>query len=224
MFQHNALNAVSEYGVGNGMTVQKTLFAKVFFACIFMFFVKGVYGQSTYYAEAMAGYTFSHRGFYLGQEHARSIHGATFSLGAYGNIPVKNRLSFQTGFYAMGISASGRVGPVGYSSRSLKFYIPLRLGVSINDKIKLSGGAGIRNNKDLQMWHIRGSNNLRYDLALRIDYKIGSRWNAMFSIHQNMGLPEVFLVNDPPTQIQMGLNYRLFSGLKKGYSQTVGIR
>ncbi|TVQ12525.1 MAG: hypothetical protein EA361_10820 [Bacteroidetes bacterium] len=169
------------------------------------------FGQTTFYAEGIAGYTFSHRTFYLGQEYARNINGASFSLGSRINVPISHRWSFQTGVYGMGIAVTGRVGFSEYTSRSLKIYIPFLAGININDQIKLSAGGGIRNNKDLKMFHIRGSHNIRFDMNLRMDYQIGNRLNLMLSLHQNAGLPKVYLLNDPSLHIQTGVSYRLFS-------------
>lgn len=169
-------------------------------------------GQTHVYADFSAGYAVNVSGFNLGQERAINMHGTSLQSGIYASFSLNSGWFFGTGLYGKYIFTAGKVGFSQYNVHSYKFFLPLNTGYQINPQWRLMGGVGIKNNRDLQNFHIRSSHNLRYDLMIRSGYYYGSRWHLNAAIMYNPFLPKVYLVNDPHLAIILGISYSLFQG------------
>ncbi len=168
------------------------------------------HGQTHVYADFSVGYAVNASGFNLGQERVVNMHGTSLQSGLYANFALSSKWFFETGLYGKYIFTAGQVGFSRYKAHSYKFFVPLNSGYQINPQWRLMGGVGIKNNRDLQNFHIRSSHNLRYDLMIRSSYLNGSRWHLNAAIMYNPFLPRVYLVSDPHLALIFGISYSLF--------------
>ncbi len=175
--------------------------------CLFLIFQHG-HAQTYFQAELSAGYGFNVQSISLGNEDIRNSKAILFTGGASLGLPLGKDFVFETGIFAHYINTRGAIGITNYNSRSLKFYVPFSLGYNFNDNSMLGFGVVVKNNKDLSLFHIAGSYNLRYDLLLRYSYKLSDHWGFTASACYNTGIPDAFLIHAPQLSLKGGLSYR----------------
>lgn len=167
-----------------------------------------MYSQSYYRAELSAGYGFNAKSITLGEENLINPRAILLLGGASLGVPLWKDFVFETGIYGHFIAGRGAIGLTNYKSRSLKFYVPFSLGYTFNNVHTLGLGVVVKNNKDLNQFHIAGSYNLRYDLLLRYSYELSDNWGFTASLCYNTGVPDAFLVHAPQVSVKGGLFYR----------------
>ncbi len=189
------------------------LFAKRF-CLLWLFFGLGmvaVFPKTNIYGGLSLGYGFNIKTYKIAQEKLTSAQSITTSPLVLFQFPIYQNVFVETGAGAQFIFSKGQIGLSSYTSRSLKFYLPLRLGYSLNDSYDASLGVSIQNNKDIEFLHIAGSYNLRYDMTLQFSYNLGGNWLFYAGASSNIGLPAVYYMNLQRFRTYAGVYYRFSS-------------
>lgn len=117
----------------------------------------------------------------------------------------------ETGIGIQSHFSKGSVGISNFSSESLRLNLPFVIGYSILEKIDIGAGLSIANNRDFDNIDFRGNNNLRQSLILKISYNLKEKINFLLIAKHNISnIPEVYFINQPRTDISIGVSYKLF--------------
>lgn len=187
--------------------VAATLFHVIFTVGLMLYNATIGFGQLALHSEFAAGYGFNASEFQLDQKNVKGIRSAVFSAEATLSAPLGLRFSAATGMGGRFIASRGNVGSSQYGSRSLKVYVPVLLGYCVGKNTTVMTGLLVRNNKDVNNMHIRSSHNLRFDYVLKVRYIVSPGWALTLNTGYDLGVPRVFLLQDPKLSVQAGLSF-----------------
>ncbi len=115
---------------------------------------------------------------------------------------------FELGLFGIYHRAHYKNQSLRFNSHRLNMQVPIYLGYEVTDKVKLSAGVGIQNNKNFKEIDFKADNNIRYDLITKLVYGLND--NLQLSIYNNWMIsksPDLYTFNSPKNGIHLGLIY-----------------
>lgn len=184
--------------------MKNILFIWLLFACL------SNYAQKKFSAEILTGFGLNKK-ILLVNEEVEDYKVFSTQINANYKLKIYNKFYGEVSLGAQWYFSSGRVRISSFNSTSLRLNIPLVLGYTILEKINIGGGIAFSNNRDFDDIDFRENDNLRASLLFKGGYLLNKNFNILLKISQNLSnIPDSYLLNQPNTDILLGIGYKLF--------------
>lgn len=117
----------------------------------------------------------------------------------------------ETGLGAQWYFSSGKVALSNFKTTSLRLNLPVIISYPILNKINIGVGVTISNNKDFEDFRSKSNHNLRTSLVLKGSYNLKENFDLVLMFKHNLSdSPDLYLINQPNSDLSIGVSYKLF--------------
>ncbi len=176
---------------------------------VFVSLLSTSYSQVLYKLEASYGGGFNNK-MHINQQELEETYTSSLSLGVGVIIPIGEYYNAEIGLFFKYLYSEGELAEAYYYIHSTKGYIPFYLERDITEKMSLSLGVLLINNKDLEIIDFRTEKNLRFDGSIKFHYRYSSKWYFNCAYNKNINnVPVVSFISYPKYEITIGASYIL---------------
>lgn len=121
------------------------------------------------------------------------------------------KFSAETGIGLQWYFSSGIIAFSNFKTTSLRLNLPFIISYPVLKKTSLGLGLSFSNNKDFVDLKLRADDNLRAALVIKGNHTLKDTIDLILVIKPNLSnTPNSYLVNQPNTDISLGISYKLF--------------
>ena len=181
------------------------------FTLLFIIFISlNSFSQKKFSAEILTGLGFN-KDLALVNQNIEDYSVFTTQINANYTFKIYKNIFAETGIGSQWYFSSGTVALSNFKATSLRLNVPFIISYPILEKVSIGAGAALSNNRDFDDFDFRANHNLRTSLLLKGHYSLKENFSLVLLIKQNVSnTPDPYLVNQPNTDVSLGISYKLF--------------
>ncbi|MDO6490080.1 MULTISPECIES: outer membrane beta-barrel protein [unclassified Cellulophaga] len=186
---------------------------KIYFLALILFAFNS-YAQHQFNAELNLGYSFQEKT-EINNQDTNSVDALGVRLGLNYQQVILKQAYFEVGTFLKYNRSGNGIEGLDFTADNLKFQVPLYFGYNINEKLKVSAGVGIENNKDFSDIDFKRKENLRYDFLTKFVYDYGQKMKFSLYTHWSLSkTSDIYTISSPKNGIYLGVIYPLIKNKK----------